>query len=415
MPNMNRWIIGAAGAAACSFGIWQAVHIGMGRTLAGNGVFTNDITATGRGVRLLSDDAATHTAHGIVLQRTGNYPDGCRELERAVQLRPRDYFLWMLLGVTRDLNGDQAGALRALHQSIARAPAYAKPHWLLGNLLLRTGQTDEAFQELRFASAGDQTLLPNVIDLAWGMTGNNPVRTVAVVQPQTDVARMALATFFASHKQVVPAIEQFRATSGHSDNSSLNNLLGELLKSRLFTEAYEVWTHIHGVPAGESALLNPSFEDEIVIGETGFGWQISSDVPNTTMSIDTSQHQSGSRSFRIDFHGDSSSVSPLLSQVSLVNPNTKYRLKFQGLSKDLVSASPPIVIVSDASDEKQQVLGQSPTFIGANAWREFMVEFTTGANTRAITLTLARQACPNQPCAAFGTVWLDSFRLQSEK
>ena len=29
------------------------------------------------------------------------------------------------------------------------SPAYAKPHWLLGNLLLRTSNTAEAIRELR--------------------------------------------------------------------------------------------------------------------------------------------------------------------------------------------------------------------------------------------------------------------------
>src|SRR2546430_2225130 len=105
-----------------------------------------------------------------------------------------------MLGVSRDLNDDQPGAVAALRQSVALAPAYAKPHWLLGNLLLRTDQTDEAFKELRLAADRDPSLLLNVIDLAWGLSHNDAAQTVAAIQPQSDRARMSLAVFLAAHK-----------------------------------------------------------------------------------------------------------------------------------------------------------------------------------------------------------------------
>ena len=410
--NMIRRLLCILGALSASFGIWQAARIGAARTLAQSATFANDQTATERAARLLPNDAATHTARGMVLQRTENYPDACNELERAVQLRPRDYFPWMLLGVTRDLNGDQAGALRALRQSVLLAPAYAKPHWLLGNLLLRTGQTDEAFKELRTATWSDQALLPNVIDLAWSIQGSDPAVTIATIQPQTDTARLALAIFLASHKQGGPSIAQFRAAKDVPEESA-NNLVEALIRSKLFTEAYEVWSRTHSMPASTS-LLNASFEDDVAIGKVGFGWLISPDAPNATMSVDTSQSQSGSRSLRIDFHGEASQAGPLVSQIALIDPNKKYRLVFQALSKELVSAVPLIVTVRDAAAENETILGQSPPLSDFSAWHELVVPFSTGANAQAIKVTLGHPAC-SPTCATFGTLWLDSFRLELEK
>jgi Flp pilus assembly protein TadD len=106
----------------------------------------------------VTNDPETHAARGAVLQRTGDYAGACRELERAIQLRPRDYFLWMLLGVSRDLNSDQE-ARASVATSNHAAPVYAKPHWLLGNLLLRTNETAEAVRELQFAATSDETSL----------------------------------------------------------------------------------------------------------------------------------------------------------------------------------------------------------------------------------------------------------------
>jgi len=407
---MKRVTIAVLAAAACCVGLWQAARIGRARTLAKDALRTNNIGYADRAVNLSANDAETHAARGEVLQRTGDYDGACRELERAIQLRPRDYFLWMLLGLSRDLNGDQKGAVRALRQASALSPVYAKSHWLLGNLLLRTNDTPEAIQELRFAAASDESLLPNVIDLAWGTYRHDPAQTVNAIQPQTDSARMALAVLFAGHKQGGPALEQFRAVKSPS-NEGTHTLMNALLQGNLFVEAYEVWAKVHQVSGGPS-LLNPGFEAEIAVGEIGFDWQISDTIPNVTMSADPTQYQSGRKSLRIDFRGESNPVTPAVTQLVLVKPHTNYRLTFQALSKDFVSAAAPVLTVIDASDEKGAALAQSPEVSSATVWREFSIDFTTGDRTNVVRLQFVRQTCGGSPCPAFGTVWLDSFDLR---
>ena len=372
---------------------------------------TNNVSYADRAVGLVTNDPETHAARGAVLQRTGDYAGACRELERAIQLRPRDYFLWMLLGVSRDLNSDQEGAVRALRQAIMLAPVYAKPHWMLGNLLLRTSDTTGAVRELRFAATSDETLLPNVIDLAWGTYRHDPAQTVSAIQPQTDNARMALAIFFAGHNQGAPALEQFRSVKS-PPNESIHSLLNALLQGNLFVEANEVWARAHRRSSGIASLLNPGFEDEVTVGEPGFDWQISQPLTNVTMSADPSQFQSGKKSLRIDFRGESNPSTPAVSQLVLVKPRTNYRLTFQALAKDYLSPSTPVLAIFDASDEKGAELAKSTGVSDANAWREFSIEFATRDQTNAVRLQFLRQGCSSNPCAAFGTIWLDSFDLQ---
>ena len=254
---MKHLVIAVLGAGLCCWGIWQAARVGFARTLDEYAVkqrrdnateavlslaaVSNAKGAVDRAVALLPADAESHAARAEVLQRIEDYEQARDEFERAVQLRPRDYYLWMLLGVTRDQNQDQAGALRALEQAVALAPSYAQPRWQLGNLLLRMGQLDRAFDELRQAAQSNPSLWPNVDDLAWGVYGRDANTVVRVIQPQTDSARMALALFFARHNQATAALEQFRAIRVKSDNGT-EGLLDQLLKARAFGEAYEVWT-----------------------------------------------------------------------------------------------------------------------------------------------------------------------------
>jgi hypothetical protein len=101
-----------------------------------------------------------------------------------------------------------------------------------------------------------------------------------------------------------------------------------------------------------------------------------------------------------------------VSQLVLVKPRTNYRLTFQGLAKDYLSTGVPVLAIFDASDQKGAALAESAGISVANAWREFSIEFTTRDQTNAVRLQFLRQRCDRNPCAAFGTIWLDSFDLQ---
>lgn len=392
---------------------WQATRAGFARTLAEFAALTNGTAAADQAVAMSPGDAETHAARGDVLQRTDLLPAAQTEYEAAVQLRPRDYFLWLGLGMTRDQNGDQDGAIRAMRQSVALAPDYARPRWQLGNLLLRMGQLDEAFVELRKAATSDLALLPNVIDLAWGIYAQDAQTVVNVIQPENDNSRMALALFFARHNQRAATLQQFVATKAAPDAMS-EALLVELLQIKAFTEAYQVWARLRGVPSTNSLnlLRDGGFESAITLEQSGFGWQIAPNIANVMMSVDATEHQSGARSLRIDFRGDSHPQTILLTQYVLVKPQTNYRISFAAQLRQFVSAAQPVVTVSDAADLKK-ILSQSPPLPPDSGWREFTLDFTTGAETQAIAITVARQTCAEIPCPAVGILWLDSFSVET--
>ena len=378
-------------------------------------MITSETSAADEAVNLSPADAEAHCVRGILWEREENYAQAQLEVERAVRLRPRDYSIWLLLGIMRDENHDQEGALRAFRQSKELAPAYALPRWQLGNLLLRMGETDAAFNELRAAAASNPELLPNVIDLAWGIYRADVNAVLVAVPPKTDAARIELAIFFARHQQSSIAADQFLAARAAPARKA-EVLLGALLTVRAFGDAYRVWARMHGLPATEAigTIRDAGFESPITVGEAGFGWQIAPDVTNVTMSIDEGAHQSGARSLRVDFHGNSNPQSPLLTQIILVEPLTHYHLGLAALTKDFVSAADAVITLTDASDAGNAVLAQStPLRPDANVWRDFGIDFTTNANTQAITITLARQTCTNNPCPAIGTVWLDSVSIES--
>jgi tetratricopeptide (TPR) repeat protein len=398
-------------AVVCAFAFRESAHAGFARTYAMRALSTNGIESGERAAQLAPADAEVHGARGVVLQRTENYGDACRELERAIQLRPRDYFLWMMLGVTRDLNDNQPGGLAALRESIRLAPFYAKPRWLTGNLLLRMGQVDDAFQQMRFAAERDAVLLPNVIDLAWGASRNDAAQTLALMQPQTDGARMALASFLAAHKEGAASLDQFRHAKSPAVAAS-DQLTQRLIESRFFSEAYEVWAKTHCPLCKPGAFVNGSFEEAVELNNQGFGWQIPANIKGVTPSVDEAEHENGSKSLRLDFNSPTETQAVLLSQLLVVKPGARYRISVHARTKAFLSITNPVIKVVDLSGDKSTTLAQSVIKSDTSEWQPYALYFSSGPNTGVVRLILTREECLNNPCPAFGTLWLDSFFLE---
>jgi hypothetical protein len=136
-------------------------------------------------------------------------------------------------------------------------------------------------------------------------------------------------------------------------------------------------------------------------------------LPNVVLSADPAQFHSGTKSLRIDFHGDSPPDQSAVAQLIVLHPQTSYRLTFHALAKDFMSTGAPVVLVTEAAAAGNKVIAQSASLSEAKEWREFSVDFTTGAGIDSTRVSLVRQGCANNPCPAFGTVWLDSFDLKS--
>jgi len=413
--NPKRLLIAIVGLVICGGLVWYCARVGFARTLAKVAVITGNSPTADLAVTWSPSDAETHFTRGQVLQQSQQYNDVASELARAVQLRPRDYYLWLELGLARDQNQDQEGALRAFRQAVELAPFYANGHWKLGNLLLRMGQVEQAFTELRKASSSNPALLTNLANLAWGVYGSDTSAVEAAVAPGSDAERMALAIVFAKHGANREAVNQFTLSS--AAESDAKTLLELFMQSRAFNEAYLVWAKLHGATSNLTDALGTmrdgSFEGPVLVGDQGFGWQITT-IANVKLSVDASNPQTGARSLRIDFRGNSEPQTSILNQLVLTKADNRYRLVFFARAQQFVSAALPIVTVVDASSRAGTILGQSSAIPSDFPdWREFVIEFTAGSQTSAVTVNVRRQSCPDDPCPAFGAIWLDSFRIES--
>lgn len=374
------------------------------------------LPAADEAIRLAPSDPEAYRARGVAQIAINQTADAAKEYESAAALRPRHYLMWLELGRTRDQAEDIENAIKALQESVRLAPYFAQPRWQLGNVLFRAGRYEEAFAELRRAIAGDSTLLPLSLELAWAASGGDARLVEGFIQPANPQARLVLARFLARRGKALEAMELFRTTGGIAA-ADQKALVAELLSAKKFSSAYEVWVSGRaGLVTGNrgiAAITDGGFEDKIVVRDPGFGWQVNREVPGVRFELDEAEKHEGARSLRVEWNGNSNPLSQVLTQLVLVEPNTTYRLRFYGLAKDIVSGGMPTLVISDAGSAEYKVLGQSePLKEDEREWQEYFVEFKTGEGTEAALLSLQRQPCAGETCPIFGRLWLDAFSLK---
>lgn len=369
--------------------------------------------------RLTPSDPETYRARGVAYLSMGKPAEAAREYAHAAALRPRHYLLWLDLGRARDQAEDSDGAIQALREAVKLAPYFAQPRWQLANVLFRAGRYEEAFPELRLAIAGDSTLLPLSLELAWAASGGDVQAVEHLIQPTNSSARLTLARFLAKHDKALEAVELFRGTD-EINEADRRALLAELLATKKYTAAYEVWARgradIEPGNHGIGAITDGGFENKISRNDPGFGWQANWQVPTVRIMLDDgADAPQGKRSLRFEWNGNSNPLSQILTQTVVVEPNTQYRLRFAALTKEVYSGGLPVIVISDASSTEYHMLGQSPALNqGEREWHEYEVEFKTGETTQAVLICLQRQPCQSEPCPIYGRLWLDAFDLKSE-
>jgi tetratricopeptide (TPR) repeat protein len=377
-----RFAVAILAIAFCFFIIQASARFGFSRLLGRFATTANYLPAADEAVRITPSDPEAHRARARVFSRQQKPVEASQALESAASLRHRDDYLWLELGNAREEAGDQKGALVALDQAVRWAPYYAHTHWQRGNLLLRMGRTAEAFAELRTAAAANQTYLPSLIDLAWGISGKDVAAAEQLIGITSERERRSFAEFLARR--------------------------GELRKA--FSISYESDPAKVTLPA----VFNAGFEEPLVQTKTVFGnWSVSTDQSNSKLAVDVAQKFSGERSVQITLNGQWDPAASLLSQTVIVDPGQTYRVSFAVMTKDLATGGPPVIAITDATTG--QLSGKSEGFPSTPSWTTLSFDFKTLATSEAVVIRLQRNNCATSPCPIFGVVWLDDVKIEPQK
>ena len=407
-----RIVIGVLAIVACLFLMQASARFGFSRLLARYALIADSVPAADEAVRLSPSDPDAHRTRAVVLTRQRQYAEAVKSLESATTLRTRDDVLWLELGQAREEVGDTASALAAFDQAVRWAPHYAHTHWQRGNLLLRMGRTAEAFAELRDAATANRSFLPNLIDLAWGISREDAKAAADLIGIKDDTERLAFIRFLATKGEGREVTDQIKLLSAPVSQGDKDQIVRQLFNAKAFDEAFELWSPSPFVRT--PTVFNAGFEDSKILNEPGFGgWVLTPGHTKSKLAIDISEKFSGNSSLQLNFDGEWDPGTPLLSQTVLVMPATTYPLEFSIKTKDLATGGPLMLTVNDA--ESGQLLGKSENFPSTNSWVRLTFEFTTLETSKAAVIRLQRSNCDSTPCPIFGTLWLDEVSIVPTK
>jgi hypothetical protein len=372
--------------------------------------------------KLAPDDPLTHWTVAALERQVlppEQWAGTLRHYEEAVSLSPNDYRFWVDLGRAREQAGDSAGGEKALRRAVELAPTYAEPRWLLGNVLLRANQVDEAFAQLQLAGEQDPRVRPQIFNMAWYVFGQD-VEAISHAAGNSPAARADFVTYLMGRQLLDDALGQWNSLSAEdkiAQRATGLGLMRALLSAVRFHEAFKIYSDID--PKGASGIkaeqfFNGGFENDIGLSEESpFDWRVGS-VAQAQIGIDERYRRSGNRSLRIRFQAPGQLAFNTIGQLVLVEPSTTYRLEFYARTSDLKSASTPLIEIQDAAN-KIGFASSAPLPVGTNEWQPVSIDFKTGPKTEAIYVTTNRSGCDPETggsCPIFGIVWYDDFNLQ---
>ena len=393
-----------------SFLTWHSARAGYASLLTANALATGNLGAANSAVGLSPSNPSTHVILGALLEVNDDRAAAISHYQTAVKLRPQDYVLWMQLARGQELEGDSEAAINSGRIAVTLAPFYAQPHWQLGNILVRAGRADGGFSELREAGASDPTLLAGIIDLAWQLSGGKVEYVLQAIQPHTPDAYKALAAYFLRQGRAEEATKMFAAAGNSPTEPERRAYIAQLIAAKKFREAHSLWMIAHPPDPDGPLMFAAGFEEETDLDEPGFGWRAPNPAPSLTLSLDNTNPKQGRSSLRVDFNGESNAGAPVISQLVLLEPKTRYQLHLAFRTENLVSGGLPTILIIDPGDNK--VLGQTEALPQTTqGWRDATIDFTTGETTSAIQIALQRKPCSTEQCPIFGKLWLDSFFL----
>jgi tetratricopeptide (TPR) repeat protein len=414
-----RWVL-LLPALLAILGAAVAVRWYVGNTVAeySPNVTDGGIEMARLAVRWAPVDPLTHWRLGKLEEKTfsaDNIAAAVKEYQEAVALSPHDYRYWMELGHALEAAGDIESGEKALRRAVDLAPAYSHPRWTLGNLLLREGKSEEAFNQLGRAAESDDQMRPQVFDLAMRVLDGD-IEQIAKVTCPSPAARMQFAIYLVGAHRFDDAMRMWSAISPaerQAQPAFTEGMEQSLVQAKQFRASLSVMREIQAnanLPPADQ-IWNAGFESPLSQTSADlFGWVINS-RQLAQITLDSHGH-TGQGSLRIVFKAPSALDKIPVSQTVAVEPGTQYRLEYYLRTEGLITASTPVLTVSDAVDGK--VLATSkPLPTGTNDWQEVTLDFATNPSHDGITVGFSRPPCSEtEICPIFGSVWYDDFNLQ---
>ncbi|MGB7069767.1 MAG: carbohydrate binding domain-containing protein, partial [Pyrinomonadaceae bacterium] len=295
------------------------------------------------------------------------------------------------------------------------APHYFAVQWALGNALVRNGDLNVGFDEIK-AAARSPVYSGPAVTLAWQLFDGDLQRVRSAIG-DSDTINAALVGILAREKRFVEAFDVWDTLTPEVDTAAYEKsgeeFLTQLVEAKRFRDANAVASKTFAekdVRPSIGKVLDGGFEGNIKMQKALlFEWQIG-DASQTKIGLDDQQKHGGARSLAIIFNSPDGKQFRPVSQTVAVEPGRQYSLTVFYKSEIKDSKG----VKWEISDMSGRVLAATKAATGITDWSLLSAEFTAPTETDAIILRLVPEKCGSTVCPLAGRIWFDDVSLGSE-
>src|SRR5271156_488433 len=278
-------------------------YSGIRNSLAVQFAGQNTLESYERATRFEPDDARNWYLLGRYWQYNLEDPDAQRAIrtyQTSLSLDPHSADTWLDLATAYESEDDLAAARNAFVQAKRVYPLSPEVSWRYGNFLLRRGELDPAFAEIRHAVEADPKRGAAAFALCMRFEPN--VNSVLErVLPHSKDAYLNVISALAEEEKADQALAVWTSLAALHPQLQLSDsypLLELLLHKRQVTDAQRVWDQallfagVSRPPDPPASLVwDGGFESNIVGG--GFTWRYSSFTGGVVINLDAKEKHSG--------------------------------------------------------------------------------------------------------------------------
>ena len=341
-------------------------------------------------------NAELHNRLGRVLLYSplGDASRTMAQLQRAVELDPRNGAYWMDLALAREINGDLEGAAAAIRRARAAEPHTPTLLWHEANFDIRRGNLDHALGLLRELMQNSPEYTGRVLPLFSRVT--EPAQLVSEVVPGTRQAMEAAIEFIRRENHLSAAAVAWDRLLQMEEPpvNQVRPFLDWLIARGQADLAVRVWQEAAQrawIPIAPEAAQEPLYNGDLrhPLEDFGFDWRVRPH-PEASVWMEGRGPEPGMNSLCVQFNPEARANYAHIAHYLPVQPNFHYSLRGAMRSDRLAARAGAFLQVRDPFGPA--IAARTDAVTGSGGWRDVLAAIQTGPDTRLLVIQLVRPA-----------------------
>jgi tetratricopeptide (TPR) repeat protein len=414
----------AARAVLVIIGFLLAAALGYSsvcNALAAHYVGLDTLEGFERATRLAPSDAGNWYLLGRYWQYNLEDPNSEKAIaayKKSLSLDPHSADTWSDLAMAYESEAEMDAARDAFLQAKRAYPLSPEVAWRYGNFLLRHGETETAFAEIRHAVEVDPKRGAAAFALGSRIEPDMDV-VLDRVLPPSQQAYLSVLNALTDQQRAADALKVWALLMKlhpHLDLRDSNGLIDGLLQRNLVPEAKSVWDQtvaasgISPPPGPPGSLIwDGGFESNLI--NAGFTWRYVPFAEGVQIGRDSSEKHSGNFSLRLTFNGLRNVDFHEVCQFIPVQPSTSYRFSAWVQTRSL-STDQGVRFLLHSANGSAGSDQWTDDLRGTQPWTQIQMPWTSGPQVHQLHLCISRRPSAKFDSKIRGSAWIDDVALE---